>query len=189
MSHPAKQHRRSLIACEPCRNRKRKCNSQQPCTTCKESQIRCYYDAHARKKRNKKLVFERMTAGDQQISESKTNAPDESAAEHSPEANSAAAFARTLALKLDPVRAPKPQLFGWNIGERGREGLHVQSRGSPIWEFTSKEELEKLAHIYFDKVDPYYGFVDREVFTHRCQARWEEPVKNTESYDATICGV
>jgi hypothetical protein len=190
MSLPAKQHRRSLIACEPCRNRKRKCNSQQPCAACKESEIRCYYDTHARKKRNKKLVLQRMTTGDQQISEPKTSATDESAVEHSPEANSAAAFARTLALKLDPVRAPKPQLFGWNIGEREREGPHLLSAGSPsIGEITWKEQLEKLAHIYFDKVDPYYGFVDREAFTHRCQARWEESVEDIDPYDATICGV
>ncbi|PQE20331.1 c6 transcription factor protein [Rutstroemia sp. NJR-2017a BBW] len=189
MSQPARIFRRSLIACEPCRNRKRKCNSKQPCTTCKESEIRCYYNADTRKKRNKKQVLERMAAGDQQTIESKPHAPDESPAENSPEANSSAAFARTLALKLDPVRAPKPQLFGWNIGEREREEPDVQSTGSTIREFTSKEELEKLARIYFEKVDPYYGFVDREVFTHRCQARWQEPVNDTESYDATLFGV
>jgi hypothetical protein len=189
MSQPGKVGRRSLIACEPCRNRKRKCNSQKPCTTCKESETHCYYDADTRKKRNKKQVLERMSAEDQQTIESKPNASDESPAETSPEANSAAAFARTLALKLDPVRAPKPQLFGWNIGERERENPDVQSTGSPIGEFTSKEEVERLAQIYFEKVDAYYGFVDREVFTHRCQARWQEPVKDTESYDAIICGV
>ncbi|KAM3088565.1 hypothetical protein ACMFMG_000202 [Clarireedia jacksonii] len=189
MSPPTKQPRRSLIACEPCRNRKRKCNSQKPCAKCKESQIHCYYDAYTRKKRNKKLVLERMATGDQ-ISEVRTDAPDESAVKNLPEANSAAAFARTLALKLDPVRAPKPQLFGWNIGFRGRE---EESKSPvpflPVTEFYTKEELERLAHVYFDKVDPYYGFIDRELFTHRCQARLEEPGNDDESYDATICGV
>jgi hypothetical protein len=38
-----RKRRRAKVACEPCRLRKRKCDSRQPCNTCVEFEYECYY--------------------------------------------------------------------------------------------------------------------------------------------------
>jgi Fungal Zn(2)-Cys(6) binuclear cluster domain/Fungal specific transcription factor domain len=39
-----RKRRRAKIACEPCRERKRKCNAQLPCETCIQYEYDCFYD-------------------------------------------------------------------------------------------------------------------------------------------------
>ncbi|KAK9427131.1 putative C6 transcription factor [Lipomyces doorenjongii] len=194
MSNPSKRQRRSRIACEPCRDRKRKCDGHRPCATCNEFEYNCYYDLEARKKRNKKPVLGNSTSvrptqtqpQDSRLED--TTVPAESPADlpaHSLESNSGAAFVRGLGIKIDPVNAPEPQFFAWNIGARQSPG---DIAALPVVDIISQQEMKALADNYFDKVDPYYGFIDRDYFFDHLNSRWRRPY-TLEPYDAVLCGV
>ena len=104
------------------------------------------------------------------------------------EANSGAAFVRKLGLKIDPIKAPKLNLFGWNIGARQLSFQFNAASALPIIEITSLEHMKSLAQIYFDKVDPCYGFIDQRQFFERLGTRWKSPVI-PNIYDSVLGGV
>ncbi|KAJ5625526.1 hypothetical protein N7510_001835 [Penicillium lagena] len=104
------------------------------------------------------------------------------------EANSGAAFVRKMGLKIDPAKAPKLNLFGWNIGARRLSSGVRPSAVLPIVEIISLDHLRALADIYFAKVDPCYGFLDRQSFFDRLDARWQSPLIH-DLYDSVLSGV
>lgn len=104
------------------------------------------------------------------------------------EANSGAAFVRKLGLKIDPAKAPKLNLFGWNIGARKLSSPLDTGPALSIFEITSWEHFKGLAVVYFDKVDPCYGFIEQSFFFERLNERWRSsPVPQV--YDSVLCGV
>lgn len=105
------------------------------------------------------------------------------------EANSGAAFVRKLGLKVDPAKAPKLNLFGWNVGARQLSSHLVNDPALSVVEITSLDHMRSLALVYFDKVDPCYGFIDRESFFQQLEARWQSNLTTTNLYDSIICGV
>lgn len=120
--------------------------------------------------------------------ESNTSEVDQSGLVRRLEANSGAAFVRKLGLKIDPAKAPKLNLFGWNIGTRKLSTQVIPSDGLSVVEITSIEHIKALAQVYFDKVDPCYGFIDRDAFNGRLEARWQSPL-TSDTYDSVVCGV
>ncbi|BCR88157.1 putative C6 transcription factor [Aspergillus chevalieri] len=208
-SNPLKRQRRSRVACEPCRERKRKCNGRQPCETCSDFQYTCYYDASSRKKRNKNFIMGgsapiRPAAQMQQQQQQGSSTLDAAtpsthsaegppasmpasmaAATQSIESNSGAAFARELGLRIDPINAPEPQVFAWNIGFRQLPGSYS---ALPIVNIISQDEMVALANIYFGKVNPYYGFIDRDICFEHLNSRWLRS-STFEPYDVVLCGV
>ncbi|CAG8043893.1 unnamed protein product [Penicillium olsonii] len=188
MSQSEVKRKRARMACEPCRERKRKCDGDEPCSTCREWAYDCYYDRQPRRRRTT------------QHRETPTEvAPGPSSPYKSPadgnglvrrlEANSGAAFVRKMGLKIDPAKAPKLSLFGWNIGKRNLSS-QLESVGSAltITEITSLEHMKSLAQVYFEKVHPCYGFINRSRFFERLTARWKSSFTN-ELYDSVIGGV
>lgn len=87
------------------------------------------------------------------------------------EAKSGAAFIRRLGLKLNSTKESKLSSFGWNVGVRqiSTEPPTVVVHANEI---TSPEEFKKLAWVYFDKVDPCYGFIDKRAFFEQLNSRW-----------------
>ncbi|KAJ5148753.1 hypothetical protein N7448_000331 [Penicillium atrosanguineum] len=199
--------KRSRAACLSCQSRKRKCSGEQPCTTCVQAGVECYYSAAPRKKRassmgNRALPADGWSnrlpvsaAGNVASPASRVNSS--RGVGHSLEANSGAAFVRKLGLRIDPARAPRLHLFAWNVGERRVSPAVASPIASPasITTIISQDEMQRLAVIYFKKVDPCYAFLDRKsIFAHTVQ-RWSnlpvpapEPLE-TQPYDAVLCGV
>ncbi|EFX00853.1 c6 zinc finger domain containing protein [Grosmannia clavigera kw1407] len=115
------------------------------------------------------------------------------------ESNSGAAFVRRLGLKIDPARAPKLNLFGWNVGERQLSMRLSLSASTPVLsvvEITSQEHVQALAQFYFDKVDPCYGFLNGRVFADRLDRRFRQQQQQQQQapaepdvYDSVIAGV
>ncbi|GFF37918.1 protein RDR1 [Aspergillus udagawae] len=202
MSGQVKRQRRSQVACEPCRTRKRKCNGQQPCEMCTDSEYTCRYDLSSRKKRNKNITLENLTAV-RPVQTQQTESHPESitapnprrpsplgerftnAVQQSIGPNSGAVFVQNLGLKIDPVNALDPQVFAWNIGLRQLPGTFT---AMPIINIVSAEGMSALTHIYFDKVAPYYGFVDRDSCFEYIRSRWHRP-SAFEPCDVVLCGV
>ncbi|KAL4796705.1 bicyclomycin resistance protein [Aspergillus venezuelensis] len=104
-------------------------------------------------------------------------------------ANSGAAFVRKMGLKVDPMNAPRLNLFGWNLGARHLpSGLSTAATGLPIVNIVSKDEMTQLANVYFSKVDPCYGFIDKEAFFERISTRWLSTGVGS-IYDSVLAGV
>lgn len=117
---------------------------------------------------------------------------------NSVEANSGAAFARKLGLKIDPKLAPKLNMFAWNLGLRHQSQLPSISLSSvgatlSIVDIIPLDEMKFLTAVYFEKIDPYYPFLDRKEISHRITETWVPstsvaPVPFTP-YEGILCGV
>jgi hypothetical protein len=94
-----------------------------------------------------------------------------------------------MGLKIDPAKAPRLSLFGWNIGTRSlSSGFGGVNTALSITEITSLEHMRSLAQVYFDKVDPCYGFIDQSQFFERLESRWQS-ASVSELYDSVLGGV
>ena len=104
------------------------------------------------------------------------------------EANSGAAFVRELALSLDPVNAPRMHLFAWNVFFGARQTDHPIALETSLTDLLSEFDMETLVMVYFEKVDPCYGFIDRQDVDRRVKHRWRSPHLG-DRYDAVFCGI
>lgn len=190
------KRKRARQACGPCRERKRRCDGSEPCLTCTDWGYSCYYEPEHRRRTSQVIgqpIRGPPSVGSQPL---QRNASEPSAVESDHtglvrrlEANSGAAFVRNLGLKIDPTKAPKLNLFGWNIGARQLSSpMNFASPPLPVVEITSLGHIKSLAQIYFDKVDPCYGFIDQEQFFAKLTERWESP-QTPSIYDSVLSGV
>ncbi|CAI7604382.1 unnamed protein product [Penicillium glandicola] len=199
----------------------RKRSRGQPCSTCAQTGVECQYSARKKRATSQSLyraslpLDERPPNGRSNAVPNTTGAAYRATAQasshrmsssedvtHSLQANSGAAFVRKLGLKIDPAHAPRLQLFAWNVGERRMSptlssalpSIPVTAPTSTIiTKIISQEEMQRLAAIYFEKVDPCYTFLDRKMTFARIAKRWESSSSPIDSaaqpYDAVLCGV
>ena len=176
------KRKRSRLACKPCRQRKRKCDGADPCITCTQWGYDCYYAVQRGPDTPEppaKPVLVPSTVESDHCGRVQRRL----------EANSGAAFARKLGLKIDPIKAPKLNLFGWNIGARQVSSSQLNAASAlSIVEITSLEHMKSLSQVYFDKVDPCYGFIDHRQFFERLDTRWKSPL-TPSIYDSILGGV
>ncbi|EIT72908.1 unnamed protein product [Aspergillus oryzae] len=180
---PSKR-KRSRFACEPCRERKRKCNGESPCSTCSSWGYDCYYQ-------NERRMKPKPTGMMVDLPAIPGPSPEHAGSyTESLEANSGAAFVRKIGLKMDPANAPKLNLFGWNVGRRNPpSGLATGTvLAVPLVDILSLNHMKNLANVYFTKVDPCYGFIDSAMFFRRLEARWQSSAEG-DSYDGVLAGV
>ena len=184
---------RARKACEPCRERKRKCDGNHPCGSCGRFEYACHYvSVRGRSKVDTACQHTPVPASEARSAPPALNEDSEGSQVtdnqlQSLEANSGAAFVRKLALALDPANAPRSHLFAWNLF-LGARTSDYSPRVRPIVEIISRATMESLATIYFDNVDPCYGFVDHDVLRQRTQSRWN-PYSAGDLYDAVLCGI
>lgn len=192
---PSRRRRlRPRKACEPCRDRKRKCDGNYPCSTCVRLEYDCYF-ASVRRRAEVGNVFRRAPAStfSDRAARPGINEDDDSEPKVADdqlttlEANSPAAFVRKLALALDPANAPRLHLFAWNLFLGGRTS-NRQPCVLSVVEILSHSNMESLASIYLAKVDPCYGFIDRKKLQQMMSSRWT-PNSAGGPYDAVLCGV
>ncbi|EPS27829.1 Protein RDR1 [Penicillium oxalicum] len=194
------KRKRALVACIPCRERKRKCDGRDPCSTCISWGYDCYYLARRRRRsrKSKALTPDALPDHHHSPSQGARSAGDVHALETTDtdridlvrrlEANSGAAFVRKLGLKIDPAKAPKLNLFSWNIGARQCASPMSSVSTMPIVEILALEEMKAMAQVYFDKVHLCYGFIDPQVFFERLNLRWSNQ-NSWDIYDSTLAGV
>ncbi|KAK1763254.1 hypothetical protein QBC33DRAFT_550256 [Phialemonium atrogriseum] len=206
-----RKRRRARVACVPCRERKRRCNGQDPCGTCTEFEYDCHYAASARAGNGRPSMVARQGLSPDSAppispldgSETRKShgtrgqgsagghiaLPEEARAHvQSLEANSGAAFARKLGLNIDPNNAPRLSLFAWNTGQRLGDG-YVTRNPRPITSILSHAEMTSLSQTYFEKVAVVYGFIDRNTFLERLDQRWATDRGAVDPYDQVLCGV
>lgn len=174
----------------------KKMRRRQPSGTCSSWGYACYYatcgSRSSRHKASTSSVDASSTSplpgasGDTGTKHSRANNPQ--GALRNLAANSGAAFVRKMGLKVDPANAPRLNLFGWNVGARQLTSGLISAAALPIVDIIALGDLTQLAQIYFSKVDPCYGFIDKQLFFRRLNARWQSSGRNN-MYDAVLAGV
>ena len=191
------QRQRSRKACQPCRQRKRKCDGRVPCRTCVRYDYDCFYAAS---ERGSSGVPFAPKPGHPYGSHQYTGTPPTSS-DASPEtkgqpgildpfksryvsASSAVAFPRLLGLDLGSSNAPRLHSFAWNLGVRSEPRVENVDFTS----YLGFSELERLAEVYFQVIHPIFNFIDRDVFKDLCRLRYSQKSQKPD-VDPIICGV
>ncbi|CEJ62657.1 hypothetical protein PMG11_11151 [Penicillium brasilianum] len=174
---------RAHMACEPCRERKKKCDGKQPCSLCVRFGYACSFGSCHRKRRH----FERgsPSASPPPAMAASKEASNFEARVSSTEANSGAAFVRNFGLHFESPNTQRLQTFAWNVG---RNKSFVSKAASSFMEIVPKTKLMELVHFYFGKFHPYFGFIDRDGFMRRLEAKWMNSTPE-EPFDAIVSGV
>lgn len=189
------KRKRSRIACEPCRNRKRRCDGHSPCTTCNDWGYDCFYDyqkrsfsRHAISSAKKSTALPSSVSGSLETLHEGNDASSKKKVIGRLQANSGAAFIWNMGIKIDATSTTHMKLFGWNIGQRQLPSSIENIEPFSLFEITSLEDIKGLAHVYFEKVNPCYDLLDRQIFFRRLELRSDLPL-TSDSYDSTFAGV
>ncbi|RVX73090.1 hypothetical protein B0A52_02216 [Exophiala mesophila] len=192
---------RTRRACEACKARKRKCDGQDPCTSCVRYEYSCLYRTRLPRKRAKEesesaasyslqssqspALLRPPTSSPSHFNTTPTNAPAApTQAQRHVDCSSGMAFPHVLGLKLDPGHPPQLKGFGWNLGLQYHQ---PRSEKSITWIITHRE-WDRLFEIYVDNIHPLYGFLDTESIFAQSLTRWINP-NATKSYDHILCGI
>ncbi|KAM3519839.1 hypothetical protein NHJ13051_007226 [Beauveria bassiana] len=208
--------KRSRLACQTCRDLKRKCDGAEPCGTCVRFEYPCRYSAGS-KMRNKPdrappsrsvgLLSQQHSPVDNHAitttaAAAATPASSSSSVQHqarSLEANSGPAFVRRLGFKSESKggsgsgssSSPRVQTFAWNafLGSRQTVQSPPLARRRPVTELLSQQRMSYLASVYFQKLHPTYSFVEAGEVEQHIRLRWARPSSAPEPVDAVLCGV
>ena len=190
------RRQRSRIACERCRQYRRKCTGDQPCDLCRGFGYECHFRRQPRKPRRnagQASSARPETSSAPLPSETQTPSPLTRLDKQQPtpiaatsDSNSGPAFAHAFALTVDPNHAPPFQMLGWNVflGERCSRAP-TPPLGIP--EILTQASMNSLTEVYFNEVDPCYGFLDRGDIEQRISRRWQAGSVTID--DAILCGV
>lgn len=207
MTPAATGRKRSKLACQTCRDLKRRCDGEKPCGTCVRFEYDCVF--HQGKKRAVRKLRNHGNTSSMRRSPTEI-APSGSGAQEPPpsgivpasssdgnpqnqarslEANSGLAFVRRLALRLDPKRSPRMQTFAWNAFLGSRAAKHTPTLRPIITLLLTQKHMQDLTAKYFEQVDPTYGFIDRSGLAQLIQLRWTTHAIQQEEDDALLCGI
>ncbi|KAH8195338.1 hypothetical protein TruAng_010506 [Truncatella angustata] len=186
--------KRSRRACETCRELKRKCDGAQPCGTCVRFEYDCIFSRtpgrRSRKTTELPVGLPSVPIEPSPISpvvDSSHSMQTLSSRLRSLEANSGAAFLRRLALRIDANNAPRMHAFAWNAFLGTRSIVHAPT-SRPIFDMISEGQMQDLANVYFERVDPIYGFTNRQDLNRQIRMRWANRA-SVHLEDAVLCGI
>ncbi|KAJ6781642.1 hypothetical protein PWT90_01392 [Aphanocladium album] len=185
--------KRSRLACQTCRDLKRKCDGAEPCGTCVRFEYQCRYSAGSRmrnKTDHQNHAPQQATALPPIQHSPVDNTTPKSSVQHqvrSLEANSGPAFVRRLGLKSESKGNPRVQTFAWNVFLGSRQTVH-SPMARPVTELLAQQRMSYLAGVYFQKVHPTYSFIDAEELEQHIRHRWSKS-SAPEPIDAVLCGV
>ncbi|TQV93600.1 C6 transcription factor [Cordyceps javanica] len=196
--------KRSRLACQTCRDLKRKCDGAEPCGTCVRFEYPCRYSAGSRMRSKttttttdhsgraplRSAGLPRPTRHRSPVENTTTTTP-ASSVEHqvrSLEANSGPAFVHRLGFRSESKgNNPRVQTFAWNAFLGSRQTVQSPTARS-VTELLSQQRMSYLAGVYFQKLHPTYSFIDAGELDQHVRLRWAKS-SAPEPIDAVLCGV
>ncbi|TVY88094.1 Protein RDR1 [Lachnellula willkommii] len=212
-SSPRKRQRRRIRkACEPCRNRKVKCDGAHPCEVCIGYDYSCVYaNSEIRTSTSEQAIPVGSPSIDLDTASQPRDQPPQASDSHETinaepqkqlyvlfeerqsrrgntrfaRVDSAIAFPRSLGLTLNADEPPRLQAFAWNTGTR--LDTHPVIRQS-IFQYITHLNVQTLSTVFFTSVSPIFNIISRDKLNHQVSRCWE-----TQSIDAgfevVLCGV
>lgn len=197
-----RKRRRTRLACDPCRSRKRKCDGHLPCETCVQFEYDCYYGSTGARRGSvgkQALAKERSYFSTSSPTSDTGRAP----SNHNNNTNNTTvqlhethttrlvspAISNNATIQMESLEANSGAAFvrrlGLKIDPYNAPRLHLfawnvgdRLAGCPpgsrrsVASILTQAEMRNLASIYFEKVAYAYGFIDRDFFSQRLEDRW-----------------
>ncbi|KAL4802425.1 hypothetical protein BDV18DRAFT_146714 [Aspergillus unguis] len=188
MSTAIGKRKRARKACNPCHQRKRKCDAEFPCGTCTTYQYQCSYDddelaANDQGPAAKQMVLGGPTSTAIADSQSRRGPSAVASAAASPSttkspgifeehksrytgASAAMAFPHILGLALGSDSPPKINSFAYNFGIRPEEASYAYGSLNKL---ISEENLTFYSNVYFSAMGEVGDFIDPRIYAQRCR--------------------
>ncbi|KAE9368763.1 hypothetical protein N431DRAFT_428521 [Stipitochalara longipes BDJ] len=209
---PPRKRQRARKACIPCRQRKRKCDVQFPCSACSAFGYTCQYPADdgpsapfVDKSHASHVSSNSPTSpyGHSPNKAARIERPPRDETPESPEStvdqgildpvktrymglHSVMAFPRNLGLEFQSANPPRVHSFAWNCGMRPEESgsSHINLK-----DLISREEFGRYRKVYFETVHPVFGILDQEIFARTAEQFWNEATSDHSAFEAILAGV
>ncbi|KAN0093668.1 Fungal specific transcription factor domain containing protein [Hyaloscypha variabilis] len=206
-----RKRQRARKACIPCRQRKRKCDVQFPCSACSTYGYQCQYPTDdgpsapfVDKSHASHVSSNSPTSafGHSPNKAAKIERPQRDETPESPESavdqgildpvkarymglHSVMAFPRNLGLEFQSANPPRVHSFAWNCGIRPEENgsSHINLK-----DLISREESNGYLKVYFETVHPVFGILDQEIFSRTADQFWSEATGHS-AFEAILAGV
>ncbi|PMD61652.1 uncharacterized protein K444DRAFT_559815 [Hyaloscypha bicolor E] len=209
---PPRKRQRARKACLPCRQRKRKCDVQFPCSACSTYGYQCQYPADDGPsapfvgKSHASHVSPNSTASPfgssptkaariARLERDETPESPESAVDHQGildpvktrymGLHSVMAFPRNLGLEFQSANPPRVHSFAWNCGIRKEDD---GSNHTNLKDLISRENFELYQRVYFEAVHPMFGILDKQIFSRNADQFWSETGGHS-AFEAILAGV
>ncbi|KAH6639861.1 hypothetical protein C7974DRAFT_139799 [Boeremia exigua] len=210
------QRQRLRIACDPCRDRKRKCDGNRPCNMCIGYGYECLYRSTPRSRRSRRGTSQSQAIAAQEENPSlvggtplvhqpshdvsmrlqESRPLQERAQEQvgrpyylrSVQSNSGAAFVRLLTMTLESTQSVSPmRMLAWNLFIGERQNTNT-IQATYVTEILTEQDMQSLAAIYSAKFHPCYAFVALDRLHRDISSRWKDQDRS-DARDAVLCGV
>ncbi|KAK6582089.1 hypothetical protein PZA11_005786 [Diplocarpon coronariae] len=205
-SQPLRKRQRARKACLPCRQRKRKCDSEFPCSMCTSYAYQCQYATD-----DGPASASVETLGSRQAHASPVSISHDRSRDARPLAraitsvakpssdlgfldplrrrfqgmHSVTAFPRSLGLDFQSANPPRLHSFAYNCGIRVEgEGISHADLRSII----SKDDFRRFADVYFETVHPLFGALGQRQLLENSEQFWNQTVA-ASAFEAVIAGV
>lgn len=191
------KRKRARKACNPCHQRKRKCDGEYPCGTCSTYQYQCRYDddntATADTPVAKRAVLDGRSMQIQPPVEAEgspsTGKSPGIFEEHKSRytgASAAMAFPHILGLALGSENPPKINSTPYNFGIRPEEASNTYGMlGSLI----SEDDLAFYSDVYFSAMGAIGDVIDPRIYAQRCREYYHGPGSPPVAFGAIAAGV
>ncbi|KAL4883824.1 C6 zinc finger domain protein [Aspergillus karnatakaensis] len=215
MSTTITKRKRARKACIPCHQRKRKCDTQYPCSMCTTYRYDCRYSddnstgavaagapAPPPAKRANHEAEPRPTTlshtesnhreGDGSLTSTRTTVTGAAPGIFDARkfryagASAAMAFPHILGVALGSDSPPKMRSFAYNFGIRPEE---ASSTHSFLGNLISEDELNLYSNAYFSILGPIGDMMDPNIFTQRCREYYHTFNNNMIAFAAVAAGV
>ncbi|CAI7607506.1 unnamed protein product [Penicillium crustosum] len=191
------KRKRARKACNPCHQRKRKCDGEHPCGMCSTYQYQCRYDDNITGTADPPVAKRTILEGrKKQIQPPVENKGSPSTAK-SPGifeerksrytgASAAMAFPHILGLALGSDNPPKINSTAYNFGIRPEEASNTYGLlGSLI----SEDNLAFYSDVYFSAMGSILDVIDPSVYSQRCREYYHGPGSPPVAFGAIAAGI
>ncbi|KAJ6178647.1 hypothetical protein N7519_009108 [Penicillium mononematosum] len=190
------KRKRARKACNPCHQRKRKCDGAYPCGTCSTYQYQCRYDditgtadppvAKRAVLEGRNMQIQPPVENDGSPSTGKSPGIFEEHKSRYTGASAAMAFPHILGLALGSDNPPKINSTAYNFGIRPEEASNTYGLlGSLI----SEDNLAFYSDVYFSAMGSIGDVIDPRIYAQRCREYYHGPGSPPVAFGAIAAGV
>ena len=181
-----RKRQRAIKACISCRQIKKKCDGETPCSTCARSRHHCEYRQFEIQTHEAPTPPSIKPAGGATPRENEDHSILDPERGRFFDASSAIAFPRLVGIQFGANRAPRLHSFAWQLGIRPEAPISAHD----ITQFISLDMVHVYSNEYFKIFHPSFDFLDQQDFVRRAEIRWTGGrTKDTPDFDTVICGV
>lgn len=192
------KRKRARKACNPCHQRKRKCDGEYPCGTCSTYEYQCRYDddttgtadppvAKLAVLEGRNVQIQTPVENEGSPSTGKSPGIFEQHKSRYTGASAAMAFPHILGLALGSDFPPEINSAAYNFGIRPEEASNTHGLlGSLI----SEEDLALYSDVYFSGMGSTIGdVIDPRIYAQRCREYYHGPGSPSVAFGAIAAGI